>query len=122
VLIPERRAAGVTETVARAASGALAYLPVVRIVNVTRALEELKEAGYWIYGLDERGEQTYDQIAFTEPSAIVLGGEGRGLHQQVARHCDFLVRIPMSGGVASLNVSVAAGVMLFEWRRRKSQF
>jgi 23S rRNA (guanosine2251-2'-O)-methyltransferase len=119
VLIPERRAAGLTETVARAAAGALAYLPVVRIVNVNRALEDLKKAGYWIYGLDERGEQTYDQVAFTEPAAIVLGGEGHGLHQQVAKHCDFLVRIPMSGGVASLNVSVAAGVMLFEWRRRK---
>jgi len=121
VLIPERRAAGLTETVGRAAAGALAYLPVVRIVNVSRALEELKKNGYWIYGLDERGDHIYDQIDYAEPAAIVLGGEGRGLHQQVARHCDFLVRIPMSGGIASLNVSVAAGVMLFEWRRRKSQ-
>jgi 23S rRNA (guanosine2251-2'-O)-methyltransferase len=121
VLIPERRAAGLTETVARSAAGALAYLPVVRLVNVSRALEELKKSGYWIYGLDECGDHPYDQIDFAEPAAIVLGGEGRGLHQQVARHCDFLVRIPMSGGVASLNVSVAAGVMLFEWRRRKSQ-
>jgi 23S rRNA (guanosine2251-2'-O)-methyltransferase len=120
-LIPERRAAGLTETVGRAAAGALAYLPVVRIVNVSRALEELKKNGYWIYGLDERGDHVYDQIDYAEPAAIVLGGEGRGLHQQVAKHCDFLVRIPMSGGIASLNVSVAAGVMLFEWRRRKSQ-
>jgi 23S rRNA (guanosine2251-2'-O)-methyltransferase len=118
VVIPERRAAGLTDVVARAAAGALAYLPVVRVGNINRALEDLKKRGYWIYGLDERGEHLYDQVAFTRPTAIVLGGEGRGLHQQVAKHCDFLVRIPMSGGVASLNVSVAAGIVLFEWRRR----
>jgi 23S rRNA (guanosine2251-2'-O)-methyltransferase len=118
VLIPERRAVGLTDAVARAAAGALADLPVVRIVNVSRALEDLKTRGYWIYGLDERGENPYDQVAFMQPSAIVLGGEGRGLHEQVAKHCDFLVSIPMGGGVASLNVSVAAGVVLFEWRRR----
>src|SRR5437868_222937 len=83
-----------------------------------RALEELKERGYWIYGLDERGDQTYDRVEFNSPTTIVLGGEGRGLHQTVARHCDALVSIPMAGGsaggVASLNVSVAAGVVLFE--------
>jgi 23S rRNA (guanosine2251-2'-O)-methyltransferase len=119
IVIPERRAAGLTEVVARAAAGALAYLPVVRVTNVNRSLEALKEAGYWIYGLDERGEHIYDRVTFTKPTAIVLGGEGKGLHEHVAKHCDFLVRIPMpAGGVASLNVSVAAGVMLFEWRRR----
>jgi 23S rRNA (guanosine2251-2'-O)-methyltransferase len=119
IVIPERRAAGLTEVVARAAAGALAYLPVVRVTNVNRSLEMLKESGYWIYGLDERGEHIYDQVEFTVPTAIVLGGEGKGLHEHVAKHCDFLVRIPMpEGGVASLNVSVAAGVMLFEWRRR----
>src|SRR5690348_2656304 len=124
IVIPERRAAGLTETVARTSAGAVAYLPVVRVTNISRALEELKERGYWIYGLDERGDQSYDRVEFSTPTAIVLGGEGRGLHQTVARHCDALVSIPMaagpSGGVASLNVSVAAGVVLFEWRRRKS--
>ena len=124
VVIPERRAAGLTETVARTSAGAVAYLPVVRVTNISRALEELKERGYWIYGLDERGDQTYDRVEFNTPTAIVLGGEGKGLHQTVARHCDALVSIPMaagpSGGVASLNVSVAAGVVLFEWRRRQS--
>ena len=118
VVIPERRAAGLTETVGRAASGALAYLPVVRVVNINRTLDELKERGYWIYGLDERGKDTYDQVEFTKPSAIVLGAEGGGLHEHVAKRCDFLVRIPMAGQVASLNVSVAAGVILFEWKRR----
>jgi 23S rRNA (guanosine2251-2'-O)-methyltransferase len=118
VVIPERRAAGITETVARAASGALAYLPVVRVGNINRALDDLKERGYWIYGLDEKGEQDYDRVELTKPTAIVLGGEGKGLHQQVAKRCDFLVRIPMAGEVASLNVSVAAGIFLFEWGRR----
>jgi len=123
VVMPERRAVGLTDTVARAAAGALAYLPVVRVTNVSRALEELKEHRYWIYGLDERGTEAYDAVEFTAPTAIVLGSEGHGLHQNVARHCDLLVRIPMAGeageGVASLNVSVAAGVVLFEWRRRQ---
>ena len=120
VVIPERRAAGLTETVARAAAGALAYLPVVKVVNINRALDELKNHGYWIYGLDERGQETYERVAFTKPSAIVLGAEGHGLHEQVAKRCDFLVRIGIAGQVASLNVSVAAGVMLFEWKRRAS--
>jgi 23S rRNA (guanosine2251-2'-O)-methyltransferase len=120
IVIPERRAAGLTETVAKASAGALAYLPVVRVNNVNRALEELKENRYWIYGLDERGEHLYDQVEYTAPTALVLGGEGHGLHQQVAKHCDFLVRIPMAGEVASLNVSVAAGVVLFDWRRRQA--
>jgi 23S rRNA (guanosine2251-2'-O)-methyltransferase len=123
IVIPERRAVGLTETVSRAAAGAIAYLPIVRVSNINRALEELKKAGYWIYGLDERGSQTHDTVDYTAPTAIVLGGEGKGLHQTTARHCDFLVRIPMASssgaGVASLNVSVAAGVVLFEWRRRQ---
>lgn len=121
VVIPERRAAGLTDVVARAAAGALAYVPVVRVVNINRALDELKEKGYWIYGLDERGEYAYDEVEFLKPSAIVLGGEGRGLHEHVAKRCDFRVSIPMAGGVASLNVSVAAGVVLFEWRRRSEK-
>jgi 23S rRNA (guanosine2251-2'-O)-methyltransferase len=118
VVIPERRAAGLTEVVARTAAGALAYLPVVRVVNVNRALDDLKAAGYWIYGLDARGGDEYDKIEYTKPTAIVLGAEGRGLHEHVAKRCDFLVRIPMAGGVASLNVSVAAGVVLFEWKKK----
>jgi 23S rRNA (guanosine2251-2'-O)-methyltransferase len=103
---------------AHASAGALAYLPVVRVVNINKTLDELKARGYWIYGLDERGKDTYDHVMFTKPSAIVLGAEGSGLHEHVAKRCDFLVRIPMAGQVASLNVSVAAGVMLFEWKRR----
>ena len=118
VIVPERRAAPLTETVDRAAAGALEYLPVARVTNITQALERLKEHGFWIYGLDERGTELYDQVAYHSPTTIVLGGEGKGLHQNVQKHCDVLVRIPMAGAVSSLNVSVATGVVLFEWRRR----
>lgn len=120
VLIPERRAAGLTETVAKAAAGALEHVAVARIGNVSQALEELKKRGFWIYGLDERGEQAYSEVEYAHPTVFVLGSEGHGLHQQVRKHCDAAVRIPMAGAISSLNVSVAAGVVLFEWRRRNS--
>lgn len=121
VVVPERRAAPLTETVERAAAGALEYLPVARVTNVSQALEHLKEQGFWIYGFDERGTERYDQVEYASPTVIVLGGEGKGIHQGVQKHCDVLVRIPMSGQVSSLNVSVAAGVVLFEWRRRAAK-
>lgn len=119
VVIPDRRAAPVTEVVAKAAAGALSHLPVVKVGNVNQTLERLKKRGYWIYGLDERGTETYDRVSYTEPAAIVIGAEGRGLHDLVAKHCDVLVQIPMSGRIASLNVSVATGVALFDWKRRR---
>lgn len=118
VVVPERRAAPLTETVDKAAAGALEYLPIVRVTNVSQTIERLKQNGFWTYGLDERGTQVYDQVEFTMPTVIVLGGEGKGLHQGVQKHCDVLVRIPMAGAVSSLNVSVAAGIVLFEWRKR----
>lgn len=118
ILIPERRSAGLTETVAKAAAGALEYLPVIRIGNVSQTLEQLKQRGFWIYGLDERGEQLYHDTAWNLPTAIVAGGEGKGLHEHVRRHCDAILRIPMAGEISSLNVSVATGIVLFEWRRR----
>lgn len=118
VVVPERRAAGLTETVAKSAAGALEHTPVVRVVNINRTMEELKKAGWWLYGLDERGSERYDQLEYATPTAFVLGGEGHGLHQLVAKSCDFLIRIPTAGEISSLNVSVATGVVLFEWRRR----
>ncbi len=120
VIVPERRAASVTDVVAKAAAGALEHLPVVRVTNINRTLEELKDRGFWIYGLDERGTLGYDATEYSARSVLVLGGEGKGLHDQVRKHCDVLVRIPMAGEISSLNVSVAAGVVLFEWRRRRS--
>lgn len=118
VVTGERRSAPLTETVARAAAGALEYLPIARVTNISQTLERLKERGFWVYGLDERGTVLYDAVDFALPTAIVLGSEGKGLHQNVQKHCDVLVRIPMAGAVSSLNVSVATGIVLFEWRRR----
>ena len=118
VVVPERRSAGLGETVAKAAAGALEYTKLVRVNNLNRALEEFKEKGYWIYGLDERGEALHSDTTFTRPTVMVLGGEGKGLHEHTRKHCDFLIRIPMYGQISSLNVSVAAGVVLYEWRRQ----
>src|SRR5215471_2469768 len=100
VVIPERRAAGLTETVAKAAAGALEHLPIVRVGNLNRTLESLKEQGYWIYGVDERGTELYSAVKWASPAAIVLGAEGHGLHEQVRKKCDVLVRIPMAGQIA----------------------
>jgi 23S rRNA (guanosine2251-2'-O)-methyltransferase len=119
VVIPERRAAGLTDTVERASAGALAHLPVARVKNLVRAMEEMKEAGYWLIGLDERAEKKYTEADFSGQLGIVLGGEGEGLHELTRKRCDFLVSIPTSGPVRSLNVSVAAGVVLFEVVRQR---
>jgi 23S rRNA (guanosine2251-2'-O)-methyltransferase len=119
VVIPERRAAGLTDAVARASAGALAHLPVARVTNLSRAMEEMKEAGYWLVGLDERAEQLHTEVDFKVPVGIVLGGEGKGLHALVRERCDFLVSIPTTGPVRALNVSVAAGVVLFEAVRQR---
>ena len=120
VIVPERRAAGLTDTVAKAAAGALEHLPVVRVTNINRSLEDLKKDGFWIYGVDERGDQDYDKVNYSQRAVLVFGAEGKGLHQMVRQHCDVLLRIPMSGKISSLNVSVAAGVVLFDWKRRRA--
>ena len=122
VVIPDRRAAGLTETVARASAGALAHLPVAKVTNLARTMEELKEAGYWLIGLDEEADQTYTQADYTSPVGIVLGGEGQGLHELTRKRCDFVVSLPTTGPIKSLNVSVAAGVVLFEALRQRNSF
>ena len=119
VVIPERRAAGLTDTVERASAGALAHLPIARVKNLVRAMEEMKEAGYWLVGLDERAEKSYTEVDLKGSVGIVLGSEGEGLHELTRKRCDFLVSLPTSGPVRSLNVSVAAGVMLFEVVRQR---
>ncbi len=121
VIIPERRAVGLTDVVAKAAAGAMEHVPVVRVTNVAQTLTRSKKTGYWVYGLDERGTTPYTEVEFTEPAVLVLGGEGKGLHQHVREACDFLVSIPMAGKIPSLNVSVATRVVLFEWKRRREE-
>jgi 23S rRNA (guanosine2251-2'-O)-methyltransferase len=120
VVIPERRAAGLGDAAARASAGAVAHLPVARVTNLARAMETLKSAGYWLVGLDERAERRYTEVDLTGSVALVLGGEGKGLHQLVRERCDFLVSIPSRGPVPSLNVSVAAGIALFEVLRQRA--
>ena len=119
VVIPERRAAGVTGTVAKASAGASAHLPIARVTNIARTLEDLKSRNIWTVGLDERGQQNYDAVDYKMDCAIVLGAEGKGLHDLVAKKCDFLVSIPMLGKVSSLNVSVAGGIVLYEVVRQR---
>jgi len=96
VIVPDRRAAGLTETVVKAAAGALEHLPVVRVGNVNQTLQDLKKRGFWIYGLEERAGRLYTEMDYAQPSVFVLGGEGHGLHDLVKKHCDALVRIPMA--------------------------
>ncbi len=120
VIIPERRSAGLTEAASRASAGAVAHLPVARVTNLSRAMEQLKAAGYWLVGLDERSERPHTSVDLAGPVALVLGGEGKGLHELVRSRCDFLVSIPTSGPVRSLNVSVTAGIALFEVVRQRS--
>lgn len=114
VIIPKHRAAGLTPAAARASAGAVEHVPVAVVTNLVRALEELKGAGVWIAGADPAGPEMYNAARLVPPLALVMGGEGRGLSRLVKEHCDLLVRLPMRGKVASLNVSVAAGVLLFE--------
>jgi 23S rRNA (guanosine2251-2'-O)-methyltransferase len=119
LVIPERRAAGLTDTVARSSAGALSHLPVAKVTNLGRAMEELKKEGYWLVGLDERADKNYTEADYISPLGIVLGGEGQGLHELTRKRCDFLVSLPTTGPVKSLNVSVAAGVVLFEALRQR---
>ena len=114
-----RRSAALGGAAATAAAGAVAHVRIAEVVNIARALEELKEAGVWTVGLVAGADTPYDTIDFTGPTAIVLGGEGAGMRRLVRERCDFLAAIPMRGHVNSLNVSVAGGVALFEAVRQR---
>jgi 23S rRNA (guanosine2251-2'-O)-methyltransferase len=118
VLLPERHSAGLSETVNRASAGALEHVKVARIGNVSQTLDALKERGIWIIGLDAGGER-WDKVDFKKPVALVLGGEGKGLRRLVREHCDQVVALPLFGHVSSLNVSVAAGAVMYEVVRQR---
>ncbi len=121
IIIPERRSVGLTDTVAKSSAGAIEYVKVAKTVNLNRFIEELKEQNIWVVGTSANAEMGYTDWDWTRPSALVLGGEGSGLHRLVAENCDVLVKIPMYGKIDSLNVSVAAGVILFEARRQRAK-
>jgi len=121
VVLTERRSAPLSPVALKASAGAAEHLRIARIVNLVRALEELKRQNIWVIGLDERGETDYDQFDLTGNCVLVLGREGAGLHDLVRRSCDHLLRIPMAGGVSSLNVSAAGAVVLYEaFRQRRN--
>ncbi|MGQ9560263.1 MAG: 23S rRNA (guanosine(2251)-2'-O)-methyltransferase RlmB [Candidatus Oleimicrobiaceae bacterium] len=119
VIIPSDRAVGVTPIAEKAAAGAATLLPIARVTNLARTMNELKEKGLWLCGATEDGQRCYTEVDLTGPIGLVLGSEGRGLRRLTRERCDFLIRIPMHGKISSLNVSVAAGVLLFEARRQR---
>ncbi len=121
VIIPERRAVGLTDTVAKSSAGAIEYVKVAKVANLNRLIEDLKQRNVWVVGTSVDAAMSYDEWDWTRPTALVLGGEGSGLHRLVAENCDVLVNIPMYGKIDSLNVSVAAGVVLFEARRQRAK-
>lgn len=119
VIIPQRRAAGITSVVAKVATGALESLAVARVINLNQGLEQLKKAGFWIYGLSTSAPQSIHTMAFTEPTVLVIGAEASGLSVSTQHHCDQLISIPLKGKTASLNASVATGMALYEVYRQR---
>ena len=119
VIIQSRRAAALGGAAAKASAGAVSHVKIAEVVNIARAIEELKELGVWTVGLAGESQASYDSMDFTAASAIVLGAEGAGLRRLVRERCDFLAAIPMAGHVGSLNVSVSAGIAVFEALRQR---
>jgi len=118
LLLPSRRSSPVTKTVAETSAGASNYLPICTVVNLNRSLDILKEAGFWIYGADMSGIPAH-QTDLRGPVALVMGSEGRGISRLLSEKCDFLIQIPSKGNIDSFNVSVAAGILLYEIRRQQ---
>ena len=119
VLLPDRHNAGLSETVSRASAGALEHVKVARIGNVAQAIEALKAKGFWVVGFDAEGRERWDAVDYKRSVAIVLGGEGKGIRRLVREHCDHVVSLPLFGQVTSLNVSVVAGIALYEVIRQR---
>jgi len=120
ILIPDRRTCSITPTVVKSSAGGAIHLRICRIGNVVQALEELKKRGYWVVGLDMQGETSVDEIDIDDLTVVVVGGEHQGLRKLVRKHCDSIVSLPMKGRVSSLNLSVAAGVLLYEIVRKQT--
>jgi 23S rRNA (guanosine2251-2'-O)-methyltransferase len=121
IFIPERRAAGLTDSVAKSAAGATEHIRIAKVPNLNNLINDLKKQNVWVVGTSMEAEMEYTEWEWTRPTALVLGGEGKGLHRLVAENCDVLVKIPMYGKIDSLNVSVAAGVVLFEAQRQRKE-
>lgn len=120
VVIPEHRAVGVTPAVVKASAGAIERLKIAQVTNLSRAIDDLKEAGLWAVGLDAEGDTAYDKADLDRPLALVVGGEGKGLRPLVRQHCDIIVRLPMPGAIESLNAAVAGSIVLYEALRQRA--
>lgn len=121
VIIRSRRAVGLTAAVAKASAGAVEYVPVARVSNISQAVETLKRSGVWVVGIDPTGKIDYSQVDFRLATAIVIGGEGRGLSELVKKRCDSVASIPMRGKITSLNASIAAALVMYEAFKQRSR-
>lgn len=121
IIIPKRRSVGLTSTVAKLSTGAIEYIPVARVTNLSRTIDELKERGVWIFGTDAKKSQDYRKMDAQIPLALVIGSEGKGMSRIVKEKCDFLIHLPMVGHVTSLNASVAAALLMYEVFRKRNQ-
>ncbi|AGX02148.1 MULTISPECIES: 23S rRNA (guanosine(2251)-2'-O)-methyltransferase RlmB [Bacillaceae] len=119
IIIPKRRAVGLTATVAKASTGAIEHIPVARVTNLARTIDELKEKGVWIAGTDAKGSEDYRRFDGTMPLGLVIGSEGKGMGRLIRDKCDFLIHLPMAGHVTSLNASVAAALLMYEVYRKR---
>jgi 23S rRNA (guanosine2251-2'-O)-methyltransferase len=119
IIIPKRRAVGLTATVAKLSTGAIEHIPVARVTNMARTIEELKERGVWIVGTDAKGKEDYRQFDGQMPLGLVIGSEGKGMGRLIREKCDFLIQLPMAGHVTSLNASVAAALLMYEVYRKR---
>ncbi|AKS37095.1 RNA methyltransferase TrmH [Anoxybacillus gonensis] len=119
IIIPKRRSVGLTATVAKASTGAIEHVPVARVTNLARTVDELKDRGVWIFGTDAKGNEDYRQLDGVIPLALVIGSEGKGMSRLLREKCDVLVRLPMVGHVTSLNASVAASLLMYEVYRKR---
>ncbi|MCD5326060.1 MULTISPECIES: 23S rRNA (guanosine(2251)-2'-O)-methyltransferase RlmB [Pontibacillus] len=119
VIIPKRRSVGLTATVAKTSTGAIEYIPVVRVTNLARTIEDLKKEHVWVVGTDAKGEEDYRELKGDMPVALVIGSEGKGISRLVKEKCDWSVRLPMVGHVTSLNASVSASLLMYEIHRKR---
>ncbi len=119
IIIPKRRSVGLTVSVAKVAQGALEHVPVAKVANIAQTMERLKEEGLWMVGADMNGEQVHYEANLLGPIALIIGGEGKGLSELTKKKCDFLVKLPMEGAIASLNASVAGAVLMYEVLRQR---
>lgn len=121
VILPKHHSAPVSAAAVKASAGATEHMPITEVTNLVTTIDELKEQGFWIVGLDMDGQKTYHELQYTTPTVVVVGSEGRGIRRLVREHCDFVVRIPVFGKISSLNASVAGAVVMYEVARSRGR-